>query len=123
MGGGVCPAPDDSSDETLVSPDGDAVFGNRQHDPANTKIVTRNEPTSWHLWWTAPPAGSGAVTIYVAAVDGNGGNGSADNDQDPSGDDTVQASFSCPRPARASSPARSPAARRRAAARPAMLGL
>lgn len=91
---GACPMPSPLSDESLVSPDGDAVFGNRTHDPAMPKLVTRNDPTTWHLWWTAPAAGSGPVTIYVAAVDGNGGSGIETSDQDPYGDDTVQASFS-----------------------------
>src|SRR5208282_563679 len=74
--------------------DGDAVFGNRQHssDPTTPKLVSRNDPTSWHLWWTAPQAGLGPLTIYAAVVDGNGGSGTSVNDQDPFGDDTVQAS-------------------------------
>ena len=80
------------ADEVLVAPDGDAVFGVRQHDQTG-KIVLRNDPTSWHLWWTAPPIGTGPLTVYVAAVDGNGGSGSVDNDQDPYDDDTVQAAF------------------------------
>ena len=61
-----------------------------------SQVVVRNDPTRWHLWWTAPQAGSGPVTLYVAAVDGNGGSGSADNDQDPYGDDTVDAQFFIP---------------------------
>jgi hypothetical protein len=90
---GVCPATNDTSDEVIVSPDGDAVFGQRQHAQNQPYRVLRNDPTSWHLWWTAPAAGTGALTVYVAAVDGNGGDGSAVNDQDPYNDDTVQASF------------------------------
>jgi hypothetical protein len=92
---GACPAPNPHADESQVSPDGDAVFGNRAHDAATPKLVARNDPTTWHLWWTAPAAGSGPVTIYVAAVDGNGGgSGTEASDQDPYGDDTVQGSFS-----------------------------
>lgn len=90
---GACPAPDQANDEALVAPDGDAIFGNRQLDPNTARLELRNGPTTWHLWWTAPPAGSGPVTVYVAAVDGNGGAGMAANDQDPYGDDTAQASF------------------------------
>ena len=90
----MCPAPNETADEVLVAPDGDAVFAVRQHSSAQPSVVLRNDPTSWHLWWTAPAAGSGALTVYVAAVDGNGGSGSPDNDQNPVGDDTVQASFS-----------------------------
>ncbi len=90
---GVCPAPDQTNDEALVAPDGDAIFGNRQLDANTARLVVRNGPTTWHLWWTAPPAGTGPVTVYVAAVDGNGGAGTAANDQNPYGDDTAQASF------------------------------
>jgi hypothetical protein len=91
---GACPTPNAFNDEVVVAPTNDAVFGNRQHDPANPKTVSRNDPTRWHLWWTAPPAGTGPLTLYLAAVDGNGGGGTLDNDQDPLGDDTVQSSFS-----------------------------
>jgi hypothetical protein len=90
---GACPAPDQTNDEALVAPDGDAIFGNRQLDANTARLVVRNGPTTWHLWWTAPPAGTGPVTVYVTAVDGNGGDGTAANDQDPYGDDTTQASF------------------------------
>lgn len=93
--GGMCPAADFNKDETIVAPDGDAVFANRARsaDPAMPKTITRNDPKRWHLWWTAPKAGSGPVTIYVSAVDGNGGSGTVANDQDPYGDDTVAATF------------------------------
>jgi hypothetical protein len=94
--GGMCPTPDPLSDETTVAPDGDAVFGNRRHDPTMTYVVKPNDPTRWHLWWTAPPAGTGPVTIYVAAVDGNGGLGNANVDQDPFSDDTVDAAITVP---------------------------
>jgi hypothetical protein len=90
--GGNCAAPD-GSEESLVAPDGDAIFGNRPLDPNTPRLELRNGPKSWHLWWTAPKVGSGPVTIYVTAVDGNGGAGKATNDQDPYGDDTVAASF------------------------------
>ncbi len=90
---GVCPAPNFTSDEVMVAPDGDAVFAQRQYSDASLQMVRRNDATDWHLWWTAPPAGAGALTIFVAAVDGNGGSGTVANDQDPYGDDTVQASF------------------------------
>jgi hypothetical protein len=92
---GACPAPTPEADQSVVAPDGDAVFANRARssDPNRPKLILRNDPRSWDLWWTAPKAGSGPLTIYVAAVDGNGGDGSAANDQDPYGDDTVQANF------------------------------
>jgi hypothetical protein len=91
--GASCPAPDPTADETVVTPAGDAVFGARAHDAMNPQQVIRNDPTRWHLFWTAPHAGTGPLTVYLAVVDGNGGDGTADDDQDPDGDDTVQASI------------------------------
>jgi hypothetical protein len=87
--------PDYTADESLVAPDGDAVFGSKiySNNPDTPKLITHNAMTSWRFWWTAPPAGTGPLTVYVSAVDGNGGNGSAANDQDPYDDDTVSASF------------------------------
>jgi hypothetical protein len=92
---GACPPPDFTSDESLVAPDGDAIFSDRVYsaDPNTPKLVERNGATKWHLYWTAPAAHTGPLTIYIAAVDGNGGSGTAANDQDPFGDDTVQANF------------------------------
>jgi hypothetical protein len=93
--GGGCPAPNLNTDETVVAPGGDAVFGNRTHDPTNLKVVSRNDATRWHFWWTAPPAGNGRVTFYVGVVDGDGGGsaGAAENDQDPLGDDALEAAI------------------------------
>jgi hypothetical protein len=91
---GSCPMPT-GIEESLVAPDGDAVFHNQPHsdDPNTPYVNLRNDPKIWDLWWTAPMAGTGPVTIYVAGVDGNGGGGTALEDQDPEGDDTVQATF------------------------------
>lgn len=94
--GGSCPAADPFNDEVFVAPDGDAVFANRIHDPMMPKTVRNNGETAWHLWWTAPAAGTGPVTLYVALVDGNGGAGTAADDQDPLGDDTVTAIITIP---------------------------
>jgi hypothetical protein len=90
-----CPMPDYTADESLVAPDGDAVFGSKIYstDPNNPKLIINNDATSWRFWWTAPKAGTGPLTVYVAGVDGNGGNGTVANDQDPYGDDTVSANF------------------------------
>ena len=88
-----CPMPNPAGDEVVVAPDGDAVFANRQHSTTTPKTIPKNDPVSWHLWWTAPQAGTGPVTLYVAAVDGNGGSGTAASDQDPYGDDTVRATI------------------------------
>ena len=87
---GACPMPMPLTDPTIVAPMGDAIFGNRVHD-ANNPTTLDNDPTRWTFWFTAPPAGTGPLTLYATAVDGNGGDGTADNDQDVFGDDTVSA--------------------------------
>jgi hypothetical protein len=93
---GVCPPPDFTVDQTLIAaPDGSAVFESKVYssDPNLPKTVTRNGAADWKFYWIAPKAGTGALTVYVAAVDGNGGAGNAMNDQDPYNDDTVGANF------------------------------
>lgn len=45
--------------------------------------------TQWDLCWTSPAAGTGTITAYVAAVDGNGGNGTPSFPNDPIGDDVA----------------------------------
>jgi hypothetical protein len=92
---GMCPMPDFTADQTLVSPDGDAVFDAKIYsaDPNQPKLITRNDAADWKFFWTAPKAGTGALTVYISAVDGNGGAGNATNDQDPYNDDTVAANF------------------------------
>lgn len=93
--GGMCPPADFTKDQAVVAPDGDAVFDARVHssDPDTPKVITRNDAFSWSFFWTAPKAGTGPLTVYVSAVDGNGGSGLPTNDQDPEGDDTVSANF------------------------------
>jgi hypothetical protein len=92
---GVCPPADYTADQALVAPGGDAVFGAKVYsaDPNMPKLITRNGASAWRFFWTAPKAGTGPLTVYVAAVDGNGGAGTIANDQDPYGDDTVAANF------------------------------
>ncbi len=92
---GMCPPADFTRDQALVAPDGDAIFDAKVYsaDPNQPKLVTRNGATTWRFFWTAPKAGTGPLTVYVSAVDGNGGAGKVVNDQDPYGDDTVSANF------------------------------
>jgi len=45
--------------------------------------------TAWDLCWTAPAAGAGTITAYLAVVDGNGGDGTIDFPADPTGDDVA----------------------------------
>jgi hypothetical protein len=48
-----------------------------------------NGRTSWDLCWTAPAAGTGTITAYLAVVDGNGGTGSAAFPNDTINDDVA----------------------------------
>ena len=56
-------APTDA--DVVVLADGSAVVHNGAH----------HGQTKWDLCWTAPGAGTGVITAYLSAVDGNGGNG------------------------------------------------
>ncbi|CAN5643733.1 hypothetical protein BH11MYX1_BH11MYX1_52140 [soil metagenome] len=48
-----------------------------------------NGRTSWDVCWTAPAAGTGDITAYLAVVDGNGGTGSVSFPNDTLGDDVA----------------------------------
>jgi len=63
--------------DTYILKDGTAALSSGVH----------NGATSWDLCWTAPASGSGTLTAYVAAVDGNGGSGNASFPTDEPGDD------------------------------------
>ncbi len=52
--------------------------------------------TAWDLCWTAPAAGGGAITAYVAAVDGNGGDGTLAFPTDSIGDDVASGAVPIP---------------------------
>lgn len=45
--------------------------------------------TGWDICWTAPASGAGLLTAYLAAVDGNGGDGTAAFPADTIGDDVA----------------------------------
>jgi hypothetical protein len=45
--------------------------------------------TSWDLCWTAPAAGTGTITAFLSAVDGNGGDGTQDFTANTTGDDVA----------------------------------
>ena len=91
--GTACPKADLNADEVAIAPGGDAVFANHAHSVSMPYQHARNDEVTWHFWWTAPAPGRGPLTVHVAAVDGNGGSGTASNDQDPYGDDTVHAAI------------------------------
>jgi hypothetical protein len=44
---------------------------------------------AWDLCWTAPPAGAGLLTAYLAVVDGNGGDGTMNFPANTTGDDVA----------------------------------
>ncbi len=44
---------------------------------------------AWVFCWTAPGTGSGRLTAFISAVDGNGGDGTPNYPNDMTGDDTV----------------------------------
>lgn len=52
--------------------------------------------TAWDLCWTAPGAGGGVITAYVAAVDGNGGDGTLAFPTDITGDDVASGAVPLP---------------------------
>src|SRR5262249_4112128 len=52
--------------------------------------------TTWDFCWLAPAQTHGPLTLYVAAVDGNGGDGTMDNPNDTTRDDVVAGSVPLP---------------------------
>jgi hypothetical protein len=69
-----------------VMTDGTAVTHNGAH----------HGLTSWDFSWTAPAAGAGVITAYIAAVDGNGGDGTENFPSDTIGDDVVSGTVPMP---------------------------
>lgn len=65
--------------DTYVLKDGTAAMHNGAH----------MAQTHWDLCWTAPAAGVGVITAYIATVDGNGGDGTANFPNDTVGDDVA----------------------------------
>ncbi len=45
--------------------------------------------TGWDFCWTAPGSGTGGLTVYMATVDGNGGDGTMNFPADTIGDDVA----------------------------------
>ena len=65
--------------DVRVLTDGTAVTHNGAH----------HGQIAWDLCWTAPPAGTGPLTAYLALVDGNGGDGTMSWPADTIGDDVT----------------------------------
>ena len=72
--------------DTRILADGTAATHNGAH----------MAQTTWDLCWTAPAAGAGTITAYVATVDGNGGNGTIDFPNDTVGDDVAAGAVPIP---------------------------
>ena len=68
--------------ESQVLAGGDAVVHSGYHHGID----------AWAFCWKAPAAGTGPLMIFAAAVDGNGGDGTAANPSDTVGDDVVSGS-------------------------------
>jgi uncharacterized protein (TIGR03382 family) len=65
--------------DAYILKDGTAAMHSGAHDAQ----------VAWDVCWTAPPAGTGTVTAFVAAVDGNGGDGTINFPNDTIGDDVA----------------------------------
>ncbi|HTJ40925.1 MAG TPA: hypothetical protein VL463_02480, partial [Kofleriaceae bacterium] len=72
--------------DTRVMKDGTAATHNGAH----------MGQTTWDLCWTSPDAGTRTITAYVTAVDGNGGDGTADFPNDTAGDDVAAGAVPLP---------------------------
>lgn len=96
-------------DDALSNPIGTftPVLANKCDPTGNTVYVTMaknavthqggvNSATAWDVCWTAPDAGTGPVTAYLAVVDGNGGRGTKDYPNDVYGDDVASGSVPIP---------------------------
>jgi MYXO-CTERM domain-containing protein len=79
---GSCGAPPVPDADAYVLMDGSAAVQNGAH----------HAQTGWNLCWTAPMAGTGGLTAYLAAVDGNGGDGTKAFPNDMTGDDVFAGS-------------------------------
>ena len=65
--------------DVRILTDGTAVTHNGAH----------HGQLSWDVCWTAPGAGKGVLTAYLAVVDGNGGDGTMNFPADTTGDDVA----------------------------------
>lgn len=67
---------------------------------ADGSAVTHNGAhmgiTQWDLCWTSPSGGTGIVTAYLAAVDGNGGDGTENFPNNTEGDDVAAGTVPIP---------------------------
>lgn len=78
------------------TPDADADARIFADGSAATHSGVHHGQTSWDLCWTAPAAGAGVITAYVAAVDGNGGSATLEDPSDAAGDDVFAGAVAIP---------------------------
>lgn len=76
---GACTDKPPTDADTYILADGTAAMHNGAH----------FAQVQWDLCWTAPAAGTGAITAYLAAVDGNGGDGTENFPNDVIDDDVA----------------------------------
>jgi MYXO-CTERM domain-containing protein len=76
---GACAMGTPPGTDARVLMDGTAVTHNGAH----------HAIAQWDVCWTAPDAGAGTITAYVAVVDGNGGDGTPSWPEDTIGDDVA----------------------------------
>jgi uncharacterized protein (TIGR03382 family) len=85
---GACKPPD------TISQDSDARILNDRS--AVTHTGTHMGQTAWDVCWTAPAAGAGVITAWIAGVDGNGGTGTLAFPTDSIGDDVAAGAVPVP---------------------------
>ena len=82
---GACASP-------TAKPNGGADAYILTNGTAAVESGAQQNQTAWDLCWTAPGAGASTITAYITAVDGNGGDGTANFPNDPTGDDVASGS-------------------------------
>ena len=65
-----------------------------EHDALFARARDDIHADQWHFQWQAPPAGTGAVALYLAGVDGDGAGSVEEIATDPLGDDVMTAELS-----------------------------
>jgi hypothetical protein len=96
---------DGSCDNSPPAPDADAYI--LSDGTAAVQNGAHHAQTGWNLCWTAPAAGTGALTAYLAGVDGDGGDGTKAFPNDTTGDDVFAGSVPIPEKGAAAMPAQS----------------
>ena len=86
FGSDGCGAPSAADADVRVLADGTGI----------THAGVLHDRVSWAFCWTAPTDPAGALSMHLAVVDGSGGDGTADNPNDPFHDDVFSAALTLP---------------------------